>query len=305
MDQQAAYIVSSPKELDSALQPKSPTTVYSSWHLLHKERQLILSGNWITGENLQRLRLLDLKLLILQTTKLSQSDVNELKALTQLHGLYLCDVRVSQHGLRELLTNAKFRIFAAHRMKVTAAALVKLGTCSLLTNFMIADANVGDEGAAYITKHHQLKAIQLSSANLTDTSCVQFLMTPKLEDLDVSKNNITDEGCSNLGKLHSLRRLDLSSNPISDEGVAALLELQHLRRLRLRNCNVTDGSLSTIARLAQIELLLVDGTRLTRSGILQLRDLRDLRTLTVCNSTIPPFELQKLVPNVQVAVSND
>jgi len=142
---------------------------------------------------------------------------------------------------------------------------------------------------------------------------------PRLSYIDLGGTQITDVGLNHLRDLHQLRRLHLEGTAVSDTGLKQLCALKSLRSLGLRETNVTadvlpcfprlrwltlkgcaidDNGALRISELRELQVLDISNTHVTSQGLRHLRQLKNLRRLSLEGCQVSRKEIEELIESL-------
>ena len=175
-----------------------------------------------------------------------------------------------------------------------------------------------DQDIAFVGSLTNLRLLILRGGLLTDATLVRLKRLPLLETLEIETGRFTDEGFSNLGRMRHLRVLSLPRVRITDAGLDAIGKLHTIEELEFDGSQVTATGLSAIASLGNLKRLVIwklhaqsgdlkflsSLTKLEQLGLpwmdgtgdllTPLVNLRNLRVLNLCGSTLADEELAAL-----------
>jgi hypothetical protein len=172
----------------------------------------------------------------------SDEAISHLKGLPHLEGLYLCDIQVTDEGLKEV------------------------GRLRRLERLYMWDARrVSDAGIAHLKNLKTLRQVHCSDSRIGDESLRVLGRLPRLEKLSLQGNNLTDEGLAHLKGLSQLKRLTvgLGKTKITDAGLAHLANLKNLQQLGLQRTDVTSDGLKHLEGLENLTEIWLGGTQVT------------------------------------------
>jgi Leucine Rich Repeat (LRR) protein len=93
----------------------------------------------------------------------------------------------------------------------------------------------------------------------------------------------------------SIRRLYLNDSQVTDAGLKSLVRLKHLEWIDLRDApGVTDAGLKHLRGLTRLQELLLRRTGVADTGMVYLKDLRELRVLDLGMTQVTDVGLQNL-----------
>ena len=244
-----------------------------------------LTSTWVTDADMTRLSgLLELRQLNLSQTKITDAGLERLRHLRQVTELNLYYAEyISDRGIAQIEEWKKLERLILRGAKVTSRVFDHISGLTSLRTLDIAFTEVTDAGFEEL-------------ANLTH-----------LEELAVGGNRILGPALSLLKLLPALRRLDVGGIQrvdsglwgiaLNDANMQKLGELRKLKVLKLNGANIADRgldrpghklarrqkltSLSKLAGLTNLEALELNRTPLTKPGLEALRQLPQLRRLSL------------------------
>lgn len=190
--------------------------------------------------------------------------------------------------------------------------------CPRLEEFYVWDAHaISDAGIEHLRPLKHLKRIHVSNSQITDRSMEVFGTLPALERLSLQGNRFTDEGISHIAgltslaslaiysehshftndivrhlvKLTNLELLDLQGVPLTDAGIRELSALMNLKSICIGGAPpenaeaITDASVKVLAGFKQTEYLLIQRSRLTDAGAMELAALPTLKEMTLYSTS--------------------
>jgi hypothetical protein len=185
-------------------------------------------------------------------------DMKTLDAFKQLKRVWLCRLKITDAGLKELDRIKTLEELHIQRCKgITGKGFNALPRCEKLQKIVL-------EGPATDATIQELASLK----NLRELSLVLFAP-------------VTGEGLGALSELPSLEKLYLVSPETSTEaGVRKVASLKGLRHLALSSPGVTDAALRGLSGLKRLEELSLSGeSKLTDAVLEEVRGLPKLRSL--------------------------
>ncbi len=91
-----------------------------------------------------------------------------------------------------------------------------------LTEILLVNCGVTDDGLARIGQNKNLEAVALEGASITNDGLKHLKVCTKLDALELSGTAITDDGLWELRSLKNLKDLYVSNTQVSDAGIARL-----------------------------------------------------------------------------------
>jgi hypothetical protein len=165
-----------------------------------------------------------------------------------------------------------------------------------------------DDGCQVLAGLTKLRSLALfhpsrSNAAFTGAGLVHLAGLPELENLTLAGANVGDAALAAIATLPRLKGLRLWHNIETAEGLKALSGMASLRRLTLgqrlagrppRPASLSDAALPGIARITGLEELTLQEARLSGEALLKLKELPNLRKLTVSQVDTPAADIAKL-----------
>ncbi len=149
-----------------------------------------------------------------------------------------------------------------------------------------------DTTVAKISALSGLRSLDLRDADLSEQGMKSVSKLKNLENLKLERTALTDQCTELLVPLRSLKRLSVDQTKITDDGLRNIQKCRKLRTLGLSQCHITDAGLRSVATLPELqELELSDNRGITAKGLLQLTDLKELKTLRL-RQTVTAKDLQ-------------
>mmetsp|Transcript_43870 Transcript_43870/g.83776 ORF Transcript_43870/g.83776 Transcript_43870/m.83776 type:complete len:577 (-) Transcript_43870:249-1979(-) len=270
----------------------------------------------ITDEGMQELTSLRriINVHISGSHRLTDKSAYLLATLKTLQEVNLCEVRLTNHGMRELsglpalrtlsviLADLKeverFQYFAAcssltclnlrGNAEVRDATMQSVARLAGLSKLCLAQCRkIGDGGVSTLAKHlNSLTSLDLSHCeSITDFSVLAVAEVTSLADLDLSFTQVTDDALVALTKLPGLTALSLyRCSRVRAEGIRVLGMMSTLRTLSVASGpQVTDKGMVSLASLPELrDLDLSDCRLVTDMGVKQLARARSLAVLRMC-----------------------
>jgi Leucine-rich repeat (LRR) protein len=205
--------------------------------------------------------LTEVRVLILQSTALSDAGLAHVEGFTKLEELDLRNTRIGDEGLKHL------------------RGLKMLKKLNLRKN--PATNEITDAGIAYLKDLNSLEELTLPYTGLTDAALSELVGLNSLKKLEAYGEGITDKGLAELAKMKPLEKLALRSDNITDNGMITLSSFSGLKSLELNDCNITDAGLMNLARLKRLERLNITEIQLTGDGLAFLKELPSLTELNL------------------------
>lgn len=242
-----------------------------------------------------------------------------MKGLIRLKSLSLYGCRVSDRGVHHLETMKSLESLSLGKCSITDEGIASLAKLKHLKGISLRGCKITDAGLMHITSLTQLERIDLSNCPVTDAGIRHIASNAKVTILNLSDTqagdgsvgiviqrfghiqdfrpgkNTTDGALRTLASAKSLRSLHICDTKISSEGLLSVSEIKQLQlsTLELSGPGLGDTALAAFD-LSQIEHLECRGIRGSDRGLLLLRDMRQLKSLTLINSTYNDSDLRLL-----------
>jgi hypothetical protein len=200
-------------------------------------------------------------------------------------------------------------------------ALARLANLSWLRDLELHGESAIDSGLAHIRGLTRLEYLQIGwyADGVTDAGVAYLERLRNLKALELQGASMTDEGVAHLGKLSRLEILKIDRNPITDAGPAKLGPLMGLKLLYVggarqqedeegairtfRSDEITDAGLVHLKGLTELRTLSIEGTGVTDQGLQHLVGLRKLTDLYVGGARITDVgakALQRAIPGLRI-----
>lgn len=157
-------------------------------------------------------------------------------------------------------------------LKNADAEAEHIATLTSLTALIIG-SDLSDKGLERLTPLKQLEELNLGTgARLTDDGARHLTEFKHLLRLILGRSPIGDAGLAHVGRLDGLQHLYLAGCPnLTSQGLAQLTKLPILRVLELQNTSLDDQAVPHLSKMASLRILALQGTKLTASGIDELK----------------------------------
>ncbi len=222
-----------------------------------------------------------------------------LEGMTYLKALRLSGNRLTDAAMKSLagLTNLQRldiggSLWVRSKMQITDKGIHELSRLTELREFSVGNLTVSGEGIVF----PHLERLALGGAQVTDDALDSIVRCSNLRSLSLSYTSVSDEGLQRIASLKELRQLNLDSRVITDAGIAWLTNLPKLEHVELRATDVSDEALRYLSRIKSLTRLDLNdsgrtgvspGQLFTIDGVLQLKDLPELRELWLNNFQSP------------------
>ena len=232
----------------------------------------------------------------LESTKVTDAELEGLGAIVQLRKLWLNDTKVTGTGFKHLVALKQLKELYANRTKITNSGLKHLANLKQLEMLSLEGIGLTDEGLKTLAAFDRLQKLWLSDNPLTDTGIKEITALKQLNTLWLSRSKLTDAGLKDLAALGNLKELGLSNTQITDAGLKNLASLKQLQELNLFRNKVTDAGLKDLAVLTGLRKLELTGTDVTEAGLLELmKALPGCQIVSPLTKNLPRRELPLLL----------
>lgn len=209
-------------------------------------------------------------LILADIASLSDNDLARLKHLKHLQHLNLAHTPISDRGLVHLSQLTTLNWLDLSDTKITNNGLEQLRELRNLTTLYLDTTPVSDVGIDHLLVHTQLETLALGKTVITDQGVLKLKGFPRLQELSLFGTQVTDEGLAVVEHLQALRNLNVCYTPITDRSLTNIASLSHLTHLFLGAPGVTDANLHPLKNLKNLRLLEIDGSKVTRDGLVEL-----------------------------------
>jgi Leucine-rich repeat (LRR) protein len=197
---------------------------------------------------------------------------------------------------------------------VTDAGLKHLKEFTSLTRLTLAYSAVTDAGVKDLKQLKGLISLNLSGTRVTDLGLKGLKDLNNLQVLYLSETRITDAGVKELKGLQQLQTLWLTYTKVSPVGLADLKEVPKLNELVLDDSQITDAALQSLRKIGKLHTyfrawaaegmrpsgsddvhrVYLAHTRVTDTGLKELKDLKALKDLDVSATVLTDVGLKEL-----------
>uniref|UniRef100_A0A3Q7FUZ9 F-box domain-containing protein n=1 Tax=Solanum lycopersicum TaxID=4081 RepID=A0A3Q7FUZ9_SOLLC len=240
-------------------------------------------------------RLSYLESLNLDSCRIRDEGLIYLSGLHRLKSLELSDTEVGNNGIRHLSGLRNLESLNLSFTVVTDSGLKKLCGLSSLRSLNLDARQITDTGLAALTSLTGLTHLDLFGAKITDSG------TSYLRYLNFITSNHLNSDYDFSGQLNllidfkNLRSLEICGGGLTDAGVKNIKDLTSLTLLNLsQNSHLTDKSLEVISGLTQLVSLNVSNSRVTNMGLQHLKQLKNLKSLTLESCKVTANDIRKL-----------
>lgn len=155
---------------------------------------------------------------------------------------------------------------------------------------------VTDAGLRHFRSHPSLALLILKRAVVTDEGLRALATVRNLQGLALLFVAINGEGLRSFSELPRFRELQLTSTNLNDAGLEQVARLRHLKSLYITQARFTDRGMKHLAKLSSLEWLILDSVEsITDAGILHLRHLKKLKSLSLGLSNVTVYGKAKLL----------
>jgi Leucine-rich repeat (LRR) protein len=234
--------------------------------------------------------------------QVTDDGLKALAAMTQLTSLSLNGNCITDAGLSSLagLTNLSNLDLSGSpwvnsHMQITDEGMKHLSRLTELRRLSVSGRGIAISGAGL--SFPRLQSLALGGEKVTDAALDSITQCRDLGSLTLNWTGISDSGLKRIAGLGELRYLMLDSDRIGDAGIASLKALPKLDTLQLRVALLSDEALRHVSQIKSLRRLDLwggtgapfqnSGQFITIEGLQQLKDLPQLRYLTINNFESP------------------
>lgn len=257
-------------------------------------REVDLSETDVSDLDLALIAKLPLTSISLRDTKISDSGVAHLEALSSLEKLELSSTRVTTDCLDSLIQLPRLVEIEFPKSLLIDENMDRIVRLRQLTHLYAAGSELTDKGLAQIAKLENLESLTLDSCIVTDAGLVAVSKLSKLKHLQLRYTKTTDQGLRHLETLSSLKELDLNSTAVSDVGMASISQLTNLNALHLDSTQVTDSGMANLESLKGLEVLSLYETAVGDMGMASVAKLTNLVDLSISGTQVTDEGFAKL-----------
>lgn len=127
---------------------------------------------------------------------------------------------------------------------------------------------ITDAGLASLASLPRLGYLNLHGNPITDPGLEHLRFLPRLERLQLGGTEVSGAG---LRHLTGLKWIRLDATPLKDEGLSHLQSITGLEQLYLCDTAISDAGLGQLTGLKRLRELILDGTRVTATGLSSLK----------------------------------
>jgi hypothetical protein len=176
---------------------------------------------------------------------------------------------------------------SGHSIRPTDADLVYLEGLHHLKILYLGGGGITDAGLEHLKKLTELRVLILWGNPISGAGSKHLRGLGKLRHLDLNNTAVTDDQLTYLRDLTGLERIDLANNPqLTGSFLEHVAELPNLKDLVLRGSGITDSALINLKRAKNLQSLMLDHTTVTDAGLPHLRGLTSLRSLDLSQTAV-------------------
>ena len=195
------------------------------------DRLWLWDNSKVTDRDLQWLpKLKRLRSLSVGRTGITDDAMKYVGAARAMRWLYLDKTSVTDRGILELRQLSDLETLSLCNLQVSKASLGQL-SCQNLDTLYLYETSISDDDLEVMSRFPKLKLLGLKGTAVTDTGLKHLVGLANLKELELTGTKITDECVPTLTRLNGLEKLGLSDTAISDAAVAALQQA-------LPNCSI-------------------------------------------------------------------
>jgi hypothetical protein len=146
---------------------------------------------------------------------------------------------------------------------------------------------LGDKAMAYIGHLKGLVKLKLDRSDAQDAAVAHAAELPNLQAISGFQSTFKGKCFKQFAVLKNLRYIHLPSSGIKDENLQYLPAIPHLQFLNLSHCYLSDDGVKYLAGCKELRSLeLSDNAKITDKSLKVLLQLRDLRILSLANTSM-------------------
>ncbi len=251
----------------------------SAWKKIRVPLRLSLAMNERVDDETLHLvgQITNLHELNLSSTRITDDGIRMLSRLTQLESLVLTSTEVTGETFDSLENCKNLRELALTSTPFTDEGMQFLPQFQLLDTLKLDDTNISDEGMPALEGLHQLQLLNIQGTIVSDlglrsiaqlTSLVELYLggTIPIDGCDY-ESPITDKGIVCIQGLEGLKVLHLNDTQVTNTCLRSMKKMNDLRELNLTDTYFSDDALKTLKNFMRLQEVVVDGTRITKSGV--------------------------------------
>lgn len=196
--------------------------------------------------------------------------------------------------------------------------LEMLAGMSKLESMMINGGELTDDGYRFFTNFPNLKSLSLfhpsrKQSTFTGAGLAHLKDLPSLRSLTFAGATAGDEALQAVGEITQLESFREWHNTETKQGLENLEKLVHLKSIRLGQrlpswgnktpASFDNETLAILAKMPSLEVIELTEARLDYKGIVQLKDLPNLKTIKIHQVDISQADIEKLkaaMPGVKI-----
>ena len=182
--------------------------------------------------------------------------------------------------------------------QVTDATIALIARLPKIEYLTLGSPNITDDGLVHFAGMHNLETLELYSNNLTGADLVHLAGLKRFKKLTFS-GRTTDVFLEQISKLNDLEFLQFfGTAQITDRGLAHIAKLHKLKSLRFEfkqvlavgedYVRITDEGLVNLHGLKNLEILILNTTQVTQTGIDDLQKALPIRKFSWNGSRVGP-----------------
>jgi serine/threonine protein kinase len=242
-------------------------------------------------------------------SKLSDQDLERLGEAPSLASLKLQGAGVSDTSLDHLRGLSNLHRLDLVSTRVTDAGLARVAELPNLDHLILINCAITDSGLVNLNKIRNLLNLELGFTRVTEAGMERLASLPNLTGLlGLENSRVTDTWLAHLTPLSGLKALRLGNNPIGDAGLASLKAFPNLEYLDLSHTKVGDAGLAYLASLSKLGKLSLIGLAVSDAGLPYLQGLSALQELDLTKTKVTAkgvADLRKALPRCQVLSKPD
>ncbi|MCH8921945.1 MAG: hypothetical protein IIA67_02215 [Planctomycetes bacterium] len=170
-------------------------------------------------------RTLNVTVVNLYETKVTDADLKYLKELTYLVELNLSDTNVTDAGMKPISQLNRLEDVDFYGTKITDAGLQHLSGLERLRHLNLGNTNVTDAGLEHLADLRKLEWINLHNTQVGDAGLEHLTGLANLQSLVVDDTDVTDAGLQHLTGLTNLEYLSFIGTNVTNEGIEQLQQV--------------------------------------------------------------------------------
>jgi hypothetical protein len=158
----------------------------------------------------------------------------------RIGGLYLSDSKITDSNLDELKGLTRLQFLGLNNTQVTDAGLVRLKGLTSIQILWLGNTKITDAGLDFVKGFTHLRILYLDGTQVTDVGLLRLKELRELQHLGLRGTKITDAGLIHLKGMNQLLGLGLYGTHVTDAGLEQLSGLSQLKWLTFGGSQVTD-----------------------------------------------------------------